>query len=263
LELSKAAEKPASAVERAIALLSHIATQAGEANLTELSESQGLSRSVAYKLLQTLVAEGLVEHDPKRKTYRAGLGLYNLATAILHRTSFMQLARANMRALVQCTGESACLNLLDATGSAFTVAAVEESPAPLQYVIPLGRRHPLHAGASGKAILAFQPDETLKRVLGRKLEAVTDGTVVDPVLLREQLAKVRRAGYAVSMGERLVGAVGIAAPIFGHSEHAVGSVQLTIPKHRFKQALVAQFAPAVTEAAALISGVAQALPTDG
>ena len=247
-------------MERAIGLLRKVATLGTEASLTQLSETQGLTRSATYKLLQTLVAQGLVQHEPNRKTYRAGLGLYNLATTILHQTSFIQVARANMRALVERTGESACLNLLDAHNAAFTVSAVEETAAPLQYVLELGRLHPLHAGASGKAILAFQSPDLVKRILARKLDRVTKGTVVDPATLRDQLSMIRRAGYCVSFGERLEGAVGVAAPILDDSSLAIGSVQLTIPQHRFDKGMLPVLAPAVIDAAAQISAAAQSLP---
>ncbi len=251
----------ASGTERALGLLRAIAERGGESSLTDLAAAQGLTGSVAYKLLQLLVAQGLVENDPDRKTYRAGLGLFNLATAILHGTSFVDIARANMRELVGRTGESACLNLLDAQRESFTVAAVEECGAPLQYMLRIGQLHPLHAGASGKSILAFQPPDVIRRVLSRKLDPVTSGTVVDSAALREQLEAIRRTGLCVSYGERLEGAVGIAAPILNHSAVAVGSVQLTVPRLRFDKAKLPSFSPAVIETAARISAAAQSLST--
>jgi IclR family acetate operon transcriptional repressor len=255
------AARGASGVERALVLLRHVATRGEPASLTELAAAQGLSGSVAYKLLQTLVAQGLVRNDPVRKTYSPGLGLYNLASAILHGTTFIDVARANMRELVARTGESACLNLLDAQHDAFMVSAVEESGEPLQYVLRMGELLPLHAGASGKAILAFQPPALTKRVLSRKLEAVTRGTVVDASTLREQLTAIRRAGHCVSYGERLEGAVGIAAPILDHASLAIGSVQLTVPKVRFDRSRLPSLVPAVMETAAHISAAAHALPS--
>ncbi|MBA2965023.1 MULTISPECIES: IclR family transcriptional regulator [Ramlibacter] len=246
-------------VERALALLRHVATRRTPANLTELASEEGLSGSVTYKLLQALVAQDLVRHDPDRKTYGPGLGMYNLASAILHGATFMDVARANMRELVARTGESACLNLLDAPHDAFMVSAVEECGEPLQYVLRMGELLPLHAGASGKSILAFQPPAVIRRVLSRKLEKVTTGTVVDSATLREQLESIRRAGHCVSYGERLEGAVGIAAPILDHASRSIGSVQLTVPKVRFDRAALPRFLPAVMETARHISAAAQSL----
>ena len=44
---------------------------------------------------------------------------------------------------------------------------------------------------SGESILAFQPPELIRRVLSRKLPAVTSGTVVDAAALREHEAVIR------------------------------------------------------------------------
>jgi DNA-binding IclR family transcriptional regulator len=249
-----------SAVVRAINLITMFASTSEEASLSEVSERQGLSRSVTHKLLQVLLDQGLVQYDAARKTYRVGVGLYKLATAVLHETSFVQMAREMMRELVNRTGESACLNLLDSARGAFTVAAVEESAEPLQYVIEVGRWHPLHAGASGKAILAFQPDAVLDRALDHKLSAITPMTPTDALQVRRQLTEIRKNGYCLSEGERLEGAVGVAAPILDSTGVAIGSVQLTIAAHRFKRSKLADLRQAVMDAAHSISAAAQALP---
>jgi len=211
------------------------------------------------QLLQVLLSQGLVQQDPVGKTYRPGLGMYSLATTILHRTSFIQIARAIMRELVENSGESTCLNLLDRDRGVFSVAAVEESAAQLQYVIETDQFHPLHAGASGRAILAFQPDAFIDSVLTTALAAVTDQTLTDPALLRTQLVKIRATGYCVSAGERIAGAVGIAAPLRDSHGYATGSVQLTIPTHRFRQRDVARLSVSVMDAAQRISDAALAL----
>lgn len=240
---------PASGVARALALLGALAALDRDASLTELSAALGVSRSVAFKLLHTMVALGVVDHDVKRKTYRPGVGLYRLATLTLQGGSFLRIARAAMRDLVERTGESTCLNLLDRTRELFTVAAVEESSAPLQYVVELGHWHPLHAGASGKAILAFAPPDLRERVLRGKLDAVTRNTVVDARTLRRQLDDIRRDGYCLSVGERLIDARGVAAPIRDHDGQAIGSIQVTIPEHRFDRRRVPMLAREVMLAA--------------
>lgn len=62
-------------VERASRLLKLLATTPGYVRLADLAESAGLARSTTHGLLQTLVREGLVEHDPASRHYRLGNGL--------------------------------------------------------------------------------------------------------------------------------------------------------------------------------------------
>ena len=53
-----------------------------------------------------------------------------------------------------------------------------------------------------------------------RLEPLTPRTTTDPNELRERLAAIRREGFAISLGETVPGAAGLAAPIF----NADGSV---------------------------------------
>lgn len=62
-------------VERASRLLKLLATTPGYVRLADLAESAGLAKSTTHGLLQTLVREGLVEHDPASRHYRLGNGL--------------------------------------------------------------------------------------------------------------------------------------------------------------------------------------------
>lgn len=243
-------------VTRAFALVSHLAQENRALTLTELAASLDLSRSTAFKLLQTLAGIGLVAYDARLQVYRPGADLYRLATVVLQNGSFVEIARIGLRELTARTEESSCLNLLDPARDAFTVAAVEESSSALQYVLDLGQWHPLHAGASGKAILAFAPPELVARVLQARLAQLTPATVQDPKLLERQLVEVRKQGYSISMGERLVGAVGIAAPIRDAAGFAVASVQVTIPQHRFDRRRLPVIARHVMQAAERIGTAA-------
>jgi DNA-binding IclR family transcriptional regulator len=57
-------------IVRASTLLRLLAHRCGSLSLGELASAAGLAKSTAHGLLQTLVSEGLVEHDPTRGLYR-------------------------------------------------------------------------------------------------------------------------------------------------------------------------------------------------
>jgi DNA-binding IclR family transcriptional regulator len=88
-------------------------------------------------------------------------------------------------------------------------------------------------GASGKAILAALPEAELAEYLSRAaLTPLTSATIIDAVELQRQVRAARASGVASSRGERIPGAVGVAAPVFGPSGRVVGSVLVTIPEFR-------------------------------
>lgn len=86
-----------------------------------------------------------------------------------------------------------------------------------------GVRLPLHATGVGKVLLAAAPPSVQERVL-RDLDPVTPHTVTDPGRLRQQLAEVRRRGFARTTEEMTVGTSSIAVPV----RDSTGSVRAAL-----------------------------------
>src|SRR5262249_22800504 len=106
-------------------------------------------------------------------------------------------------------------------------------------------------GASGRAVMAFLPKKQIEKAIRRhRLPAVTTHTITSQAKLFRELATVRRAGYAISDGERLEQAVGIAAPVFRGNGDVFGSILVTIPKFRFLKKDESKIARAVKDCAA-------------
>src|SRR5204863_2615125 len=80
----------------------------------------------------------------------------------------------------------------------------------------IGQRLPMHASATGLAILAFLGPEELATVLDElDLQPITAYTLRSRAALSERIAQIRRLGYATSDEELLVGLRSIAVPILG------------------------------------------------
>ena len=123
--------------------------------------------------------------------------------------------------------------------------AAAHSTQSVRYMLALDSHAPLHAGAAGKAVLAYLPAAVVDEL---DLVAHTDSTIVDLDQLRADMAETRRRGYAFSVGERIADAVGVAAPVFRDGEVA-GAITLTIPRYRFRPELRKEYAVAVIAAA--------------
>ena len=120
-------------------------------------------------------------------------------------------------------------------------------------ILEVGAVLPLHASASGKALLAFDHDlET--EVLAGDLPRLTGRTVTGKAALRTQLAKVRERGYALEREEAVIGDAGVASPIFDRRGDAVGTIGLSGPVERLGQRTrQTAMAGAVTDAARGVS----------
>jgi DNA-binding IclR family transcriptional regulator len=97
-------------VARALALLDALAE--GPAGVNALARRIGVNPSSASRLLATLEHGGLVEREPGGP-YRLGLHLVALADRVLARLDVRELARPQLRALVEATGETATLSVAD------------------------------------------------------------------------------------------------------------------------------------------------------
>src|SRR5258708_33792215 len=91
-----------------------------------------------------------------------------------------------------------------------------------------------------------------------RLEPLTPRTITDPEQLRGRLATIRREGFAISLGETVPGAAGIAAPIFNADGSVTAGLLIGAPLDRFEQELpeLKRFFP---QAGTRGSGIAQAL----
>jgi len=112
----------------------------------------------------------------------------------------------------------------------------EKGPSPLRYAISEGQTLELYAGAGGKVLLAFAPEEFCNRILRRKLVRITPSTIVTREQLEKEFATIRKLGYAVSMGELVPDVAGLAAPVFDHDGKACGAITISGPTQRFSPA---------------------------
>jgi DNA-binding IclR family transcriptional regulator len=113
----------------------------------------------------------------------------------------------------------------------------------------MGETIPLHAGAAGKAVLAYLPDEFVD---SRRLIAFTEHTLTDAEQLAAALAVVREQGWASGVGERVPEAFGLAAPYFVDGQVA-GSLTVTVPRHRVSELDVDAMGAEVRATAQLIT----------
>jgi DNA-binding IclR family transcriptional regulator len=137
------------------------------------------------------------------------------------------------RALAERTTEAVYVGLYDAHRAAFMYVEYIESLSPVNYIMPLYEWIPLSSGAGTMAILPFLPqpeiDGLLDEVMRRhELEGLS-GTLKD---LEQQLEEIRSQGYVLSVGQRIVGAVGIGAPILGPRGKLLGNIVLALPESR-------------------------------
>ena len=221
------------AIERAANVLL-LFTEADRADLgvTEISNELGLSKAVVHRILNSLRVKGLVEADDETHRYSLGPAAVALGLTYLNQIDVRSIARPIIRDLSAKTNETATLSLR--SGSERMYIDQVTPPREVKMEVILGHPYPLHAGSSSKVILAHLDPREIEEYLTHDLLALTDATITDAARLRDDLAKIRADGYAVSYGERRSDAGSVAAAVLDHEQRPVASMSLCGPAERFR-----------------------------
>lgn len=239
-------------VARTLAVLTVMAERGGAVGVSDISTALDLPMSTSHRLLDLLRGAGFVERDAAQRRYRLGLQFLRVASLVRQHTSYAELCQPSLERVTAQTGETAvfCEYLPDRHMAAY--AAKSDSPHTLRYRIALFEPMPVECGASGRAILAFLPEQVRDSVGAAPRPSPFSGKRATSGALAGEIEIVRRKGFALSSGEKLPDSIGIAVPVRMADERPVGSLMLTIPKSRYvKSKLRAYVALLSKEAGAL------------
>ncbi len=238
-------------VDRAAALLLALGESQGEAGVTELARRLGLHKSTASRLLATLQKRGLVEQDDETGKYRLGLVVIRLAERAERTLDLRGIALPELERLARLTHETTGLGVLD--GDTMLAVAQVDGPNLIAVGDWTGRATPLHCVASGKVLLSSLAEREVLRVVRRGLVSYTERTIVELEPLLEELARIRRRGYATAIGEYELGLNAVAAPVHDARGNVIAAVDIWGPAFRLTPRRIPELAAQAREAAAAIS----------
>lgn len=239
-------------VDRVTAVLMCFTSGEPELGVTELAQRLELPKSAVHRILEALTRAGMTTKEHERGKYRLGPRATELSLAALGTVDVRSLALPVMEELRNSTGETVTLSF--ALGNERVYVAQVESKQDVRMTVEVGRRAPLYAGASGRAILMTFGELELDQFLSHvALTPLTDRTVRDRDVLTEVLNADRTRGYTLSSGERDPYAAAVAAPIVGRNSRAFACFSVCGPRARLDEPLLESTGPAVVEAAERVS----------
>jgi DNA-binding IclR family transcriptional regulator len=238
-------------VDRSARILKALAGGPRRLGVSELAERLELSRPTVHGLLQTLQAHGFVEQDRDSDKYQLGAGLLQLGNSYLDLNELRSRSIVHAERLAERADAAVRVGVLH--GATVVVVHHVFRPGTALQIPEVGAELPAHASALGKALLAFSPASLLDDLLDEAPPKLTSRTLA-PGALRKELAAVRERGFARERDEAVLGESSLAAAIFDHSGHAVGSIGVVGDTERILPRGPARgVAGAVTEAARGIS----------
>ncbi|MFP3844976.1 IclR family transcriptional regulator [Priestia filamentosa] len=230
-------------VQRALDILACFDEKQPQLNLTQISEKIGLAKSTTTRLLSTLEQNGYVEKDLSTLKYKLGKQIYYLGHIAGKSIELKTIAKPIMEKLRDETKETINLHTLEGIYRVCIEQALGLNT--ISHSIKIGVKHPLWAGAGGKALLAFQNEEFIQMVLE---------TAVNPrPQLMDELEEIKTVYFCSSIDEEEIGSSAVSAPIFDINGVVKASLSISGPTSRFSQENITNYQKIVKDAAFLIS----------
>jgi IclR family transcriptional regulator, acetate operon repressor len=214
-----------------VRLLMFIAERPDGATATESASALALPLPTAYHLLNTLVAEGVLAKDPRRR-YVLGPRVGLLADAVSRDLIPPSFLAGPLHDLAASTGETAYLTAWR-RGSITVLDCVEGAHAVKVSGLHRGYCEHAHARSTGKLLLAWASVEVREDYLSKHpLLPLTDRTIVDRAHFEHELERVRRDGFATDIEEFAEGVACVAVPVV-EGASLIAAYTVAAPRARF------------------------------
>jgi len=216
------------AVSRALTLLERLAVAREPMSLARLSQELALPKSSVHGLCNTLVSFGYLRRQPDG-SFLIGPRVMGLAEAFVSGTDVAQEFNALWADRRESPQETVLLSVL--SGAEAMYVAVRKSARPLGMAFNVGMRLPAYLSGSGKAMLAHQPIDEVRRRFAAGLQTrLTRKGPRDIDALMKELALTRRRGYSIDDEGVREGVYSFGAPVFGSAGEVVAAVSVCINK---------------------------------
>ncbi|MDD4081335.1 MAG: IclR family transcriptional regulator [Eubacteriales bacterium] len=217
-------------VSNALAVLDCVA-ESGHSTLTQISETLGINKTVVFRILYTLEANGYVAKT-ETSAYTLGHRVILHGQQALKHNAIHQRVKGVLRDLTTQFNESSHMGLLDDSANVLIVSKIDAA-ATIQMSSQIGKTMPAYCSAMGKCLLAHMDPGKLKEYLSAgpfPRKTLTTLTTV-PELERE-LQLIRERGYAIDNEESEEGLFCVAVPVTNSRGQVYAAVSLSGPSTR-------------------------------
>lgn len=234
---------------RGLTLLEYIAKANGSIALTDLAQQAGLPNSTTHRLLTTMQQQGFVRQVGDLGLWTIGTHAFIVGSSFLQSRNLLSLVHPMLRQLMESSGETVNLAVLDQTDYQAIIIDQVQCTALMRMSAPIGGKLPMHASGAGKAFLAMLPDEKVTQLLHRKgLHSYTPQTL-SAQTLKENLTAIRRQGYALDDEEHALGLRCVAACILDEHHEAFAAISISGPISRITDNRITELGALVIKAA--------------
>ncbi len=238
------------AVERALDILLCFSKDKPTLSLTEIAEQVGMHKSTIHRLLATLESRNFITRDRTTGAYQLGFLFVELASILLSDINVSRWASPYLAQLSEKSGETVDLAVLN--NDHVVYLQVVESTQRVKIAAAVGEKLPAFCTASGKAFLAYLPEDYSHRILSQGFPQFTDYTRTSPEDLLEDLRQTRDRGFAISEQEYEKDIHAVAAPIMDVNGCPIAVIAIVGPSYRMSHERMLMLGQVIKETAQAI-----------
>jgi IclR family acetate operon transcriptional repressor len=233
---------------RGLSILECLALAEGGLTLTDIGQRVVLPPSTVHRLLATLEKMGYVYQAGELGRWYVGLQAFTVGSSFLSSRDFVAQSNPYMRRLMDQSGETVNLAILDGTEAVFVDQV--QCREMMRTIVKLGSRAPMHASGVGKAMFASLPDDQIDAILKvRGLPRITGNTITAPETMWASVRVIRQRGWSFDDEEHAIGTRCVGAPIYDEHGETLGAISLAGPSSRLPDDRIKQLGPLVAHTA--------------
>lgn len=205
-------QNPIQVAERLFGALEYLVRN-GQSSLTELTQALHLNKSTAHRILASLQCMDYVRQDPESGRYEATFKLVDLADRLMEQVDVAQMARPHLKNLAARVKET--VHFVERDGSeVIYIDKVDPYDHSIRMTSHIGSRMPFYRSGVGKAMAANMSDPEIRTLWENcTIERRTAYTITNLDEFMDEIAEVRRKGYALDNEENEAGVRCIAAAL--------------------------------------------------
>ena len=221
--------------------------------IKELSTSLGIPMTSVFDIVHTLhSSEYLHCNDNNAKTYVIGIKAFETGFSYLVHASLAKIAQPYIEKIVQETNATAFLALYDRNEILYLNKL--EASISIRTSAVLGSRRSMYCTGLGKAILAYLPEDQVRRIFAESnIQAYTEYTITNVDELLEELRKTRERDYAVDNRERDIDVLCVAHAIKDYTSLPIAAISTAMIYTPVNEAKIEKYGAMISEYAHEIS----------
>ena len=161
-------------VAHALDVLEEFRDETEELGVTELSKKLKLHKNNVFRILATLQSRNYIEQNRSNDNYRLGIKCLELGQTFIHQRGLLKQARPILQELAETTGETSYISIL--RGNEVVYLDAVETSSTVRVISRVGLHMPIHATAAGKALVAYDSDDELRKLFSGELPRFTKAT---------------------------------------------------------------------------------------